>query len=294
LHFQTGTNDCISLQNCSWSNGDHGFDHVGATGTIHVGDVAHGNYRDGFSIEGNATGTHVYNCITAENGSTTDGFDLWVDSSSIPGFTSNYNVIWNSTSQPPIKFGETKYPTVAAYRAASGQDGESVQADPMFANPAAGDFHLLPGSPAIDNASSAVPHWPATDASGVWRLDDPTAPNAGSGPVAFADRGAHESPKPQALPAAPPQRVALTFPYPHPAPGPVAFRLELPEPATVRWGIFDVRGRALWEEARAFGAGEAVLSWDGEVMKGSRAGPGVYFARVRKDAEVFVKRFVRL
>jgi hypothetical protein len=55
-----------------------------------------------------------------------------------------------------------------------------------------------------------------------------------------------------------------------------------------------VRGRALWEEARAFGAGEAVLSWDGEVMKGSRAGPGVYFARVRKDAEVFVKRFVRL
>ncbi len=59
-----------------------------------------GNYKDGFSIEGSATGTRLYNCIGVNNGLTTNEFDLWVDSGSASGFVSNYNVFWNSTSQP--------------------------------------------------------------------------------------------------------------------------------------------------------------------------------------------------
>src|SRR5262249_44192497 len=53
-------------------------------------------------------------------------------------------------------------------------------------------FHLQPGSPAIDNANSGVPSWPATDAEGHARSDDPGPPNRGLGPVTFADRGALE------------------------------------------------------------------------------------------------------
>ena len=193
-HLQSGSNDCVSIQNRSWNNGDHGFDHLGASGAIHVGDVASANLLDGFSIEGTSPNTQLHNCIAVENGLTTNEFDLWVDLSSLPGFVSDYNVFWNSTAQPPVKIASTLYSSVAAYSLATGQDAHTFQSDPLFVNPVAGDFHLQPGSPAIDNANSAAPLWPATDANGVARLDDPATPNTGVGPVAFAERGALEFP----------------------------------------------------------------------------------------------------
>src|SRR4029077_8404625 len=49
-----GSNDNISVENVSWHNGDHGYDHLGASGTLHVHDVAYANFNDGFSIEGNS------------------------------------------------------------------------------------------------------------------------------------------------------------------------------------------------------------------------------------------------
>ena len=171
VHIQSGSNNCVSYLNRSWKNGDHGYDHLGASGTIHVCDVAYGNYKDGFSIEGNSPGTQIYNCIATDNGLTTNEFDLWVDLGSTPGFTSNYNLFWNSTRQPPVKHIRTLYPSVAGYRAASGQDAQSLQADPRFVNPGAGDFHLHAGSPAIDNTGSRGPGWSATDAHGCSHPD---------------------------------------------------------------------------------------------------------------------------
>jgi len=192
LQSESGSNDCVLIQNRSWNNGDHGFDNIFATGVVHVGDVAFGNQRDGFSIEGNATGTVLYNCIAVENGLTSNDFDLHVDPGSSVGFVSDHNIFWNSTSQPPIKYIATSYPTLSAYNTASGQDANSIQSDPAFTNPWAGDFHLVAGSPAIDAANSGVANWPATDAEGQARFDDPSTPNAGVGPVLFADRGALE------------------------------------------------------------------------------------------------------
>ena len=48
------------------------------------------------------------------------------------------------------------------------------------------------GSPAIDSGNSGVPNWPATDAEGRPRVDDPGTHNSGSGPIPYADRGALE------------------------------------------------------------------------------------------------------
>jgi parallel beta-helix repeat protein len=191
-HFQSGSNNNVSYNNLSWNNGDHGYDHLEATGTRHVGDVAFGNYKDGFSIEGNATGTVLHDCIAVDNGLTTNEFDLWVDSGSTQGFVSDDNLFWNSTSQPPVKYISTLYSSVADYSAASGQDTRTVQANPRFMDPAHGNFYLQAGSPAIDNGNSSVASWPATDAAGQPRADDPATPNTGIGPVAFADRGAFE------------------------------------------------------------------------------------------------------
>ncbi len=190
INAHSDSNTCI--QNRSWKNGDHGYDHLMVTGNVHIGDVAWGNFKDGFSIEGISPANQLYDCIASDNGLTTNEFDLWVDASSTPGFVSDYNMFWNSTAQAPVKYIATLYPTVAAYSVVSGQDAHSVQSNPRFVNPAAGDLHLLAGSPAIDAAITSVANWPATDAEGQARADDPGTPNTGSGPVPFADRGALE------------------------------------------------------------------------------------------------------
>jgi hypothetical protein len=192
LQFTAGANDCISFNNRSWKNGDHGFDHLGAAGTTHLHDVAYLNYKDGFSFEGNSPNIRMYNCIAVENGLTTSEYDLWVNDSSAVGLSSDFNIIWNSTPQQPIKFIATKYNTIANYRAVSGQELHSTQADPRFTNAAGGDFRLLAGSPAIDAATSDLGGWPATDAAGHARVDDPATGNTGAGTVRFADRGALE------------------------------------------------------------------------------------------------------
>ena len=200
--FQAGASNNLSYDNVSWKNGDHGYDHLAATGNIHLNDVAYGNYKDGFSIEGNSPGNELTNCIAVDNGLTTNEFDLWVDGSSVPGFESDDNIFWNSTSQQPVKFIATLYATLAPYQEASGQDSRTLQADPRFASPAAGDFHLLAGSPAIDNGNSSSPDWPATDADGNARVDDPAMPDSGLGPITYSDRGAFEYQPPNQPPLA--------------------------------------------------------------------------------------------
>jgi parallel beta-helix repeat protein len=192
LQIDTGSDNCVSVQNRSWNNGDHGFDQLYCNGVSHVGDVAYNNFKDGFSIEGTAPNGSVYDCIAINNGLTTNEFNLWVNDSSSVGFHSDYNIFWNSTSRQPIKFINTQYSTIAAFTSATGQDAHSTQIDPKFQNPALGDFHLQPGSLAIDAANSAVPNWPATDAEGSARRDDPTMQNVGAGPIPYADRGALE------------------------------------------------------------------------------------------------------
>ena len=192
LNMQDGSNNNLSIQNLAWSNADHGFDNLNSTGITHLGDVAWRNAYDGFAVDGTSTGSTFYDCVAVDNGMTTDRFDLWVDPGSSAGFVSDYNIFWNSSSVPPVKYMGVLYSSVAAYSSASGQDGHTLQADPKFTNPAAGDFRLRPGSPAIDSGISSVSNWPATDAAGNPRTDDPVTPNTGVGSPTYADRGALE------------------------------------------------------------------------------------------------------
>ena len=112
---------------------------------------------------------------------------------------------------------------------------------------------------------------------------------AGAAAAAAAEHGAFAEPE-----AAMPRALELSLPRPNPAAGPVSFRLELPRQARVHWGIYDIQGRALWSEDRMFEPGRVDLSWNGITSDGSRAGSGLYFARVHADNKVLVRRFVRL
>jgi hypothetical protein len=199
LNFTTDANNNLSIQNLLYLNQDHGTDHTNCDGNVHIGDVAYRNYKDGFSIEGDTPNHKVFNCIGIENGIAVhpaDGtleYDLWCDNTSSVGFQSDYNIWWNSDpSIPPIKYIATKYSSAEAFAAATGKDLHSHSVNPMFADTAAANFHLADGSPAIDNATSAVANWPSTDFEGRARVDDPNTPNAGAGTPNYADRGAYE------------------------------------------------------------------------------------------------------
>ena len=164
LHLQSGSNDCVCYLNRSWSNGDHGYDHLGASGTLHVCDVAWGNFKDGFSIEGDSPRTRIQRSIAVENGLTTNEFDLWVDEVSSVGFVSDHNLFWNSTRQQPVKYVRTLYSSVPAYAGVSRQDKHTLQTDPLFVSPRAGDFRLKTGSPAAGDSNSRGPGWSASEA----------------------------------------------------------------------------------------------------------------------------------
>ncbi len=192
MYFGSGSNNCISSQNRSWSNGDHGFDHVASSGTQHVNDVAYGNLLDGFSFEGNSPGSSLFNCIATENGNSTAEYDLWVDASSSVGFSSDHNLFWNSAARPAIKYVSTLYSSLAAYQQGTGLDPHSIQADPLFADPSAGDFGVESGSPTIDAGHSGVEIGPVADSLGLAPFDDFRTTNRGCGPLAFADIGALE------------------------------------------------------------------------------------------------------
>lgn len=280
IEIQTGSNDNRLMQNRSWANGDHGFEHLFATGTLSEGNVAWGNAHDGFSVEGSATGTRLYNCIAAENGPGGTGYDLYVDSSSVAGFDADHLLLWKSDGSPSVKFDRTTYATVAAFLAARGIAPHTVNADPRFASPATGDFHLLAGSGAIDAADSGAPYWPGTDVDGRGPADDPSTPDTGSGPVTYADLGAYEFAgvtlgvgDPAAGSGALSVRVA-----PNPARSAVAFTRRGGDAGAARAQVFDVAGREVW--SGAFAAGSSELRWDLRDRSGSRVRSGLYLARV--------------
>jgi len=191
FQINSASNDMVLVNNRSWNNGDHGFDHLNSTGATHVHNVSSFNLKDGFSFEGGSQNARVYNCISVNNGISTNSSDFFVDATSQP-FVSDYNLFWNMSATPPVRIGSTVYSTVGDYATATGRDVHSIQANPGFVNLPGGDFHLLASSPAIDAATSAAPSWPALDADGHTRFDVLTVTNKGAGTITFADIGSFE------------------------------------------------------------------------------------------------------
>ena len=75
---------------------------------------------------------------------------LSIDATSTPGFTSDYNLFYNSGSVS-WQWGSNSYSSLANWRSNSSQDSHSVNSDPVFTN-ASSIFTLTSSSPAIDSA----------------------------------------------------------------------------------------------------------------------------------------------
>ncbi|MBW2709396.1 MAG: right-handed parallel beta-helix repeat-containing protein, partial [Deltaproteobacteria bacterium] len=207
----------LIIGNITYENGDHGIDVNNSPNNTIVGNTVHGNGTVGINVEGEAgTGSHtttIVNNISAANGFTPPAGsfpgNLRVDSASITGTTTDYNVfnIEDATSQ--ILWDDVSYVSLAAFQAAvPTQELHGLEGNPDFVDPApsalrqtgvpyigseyVGDYYLNPGSPAIDSANSNAPSQPELDFSGNARVDDPATPNTGAGTRLYDDRGAYE------------------------------------------------------------------------------------------------------
>ena len=199
IQLYNGANSSVVYDNLSYDNGDHGIDCLNSTGVVIVSNTVYGNHTAGINLEGSngtaaSTGGTVRNNISVDNGltSTTTRGDLRVDANSTTGTTIDGDLLWLTSPGVLVTWGATLYYSLPTLQTGSGQERRGIQADPSWVDPANADFHLAPGSPAIDSADSSAPNQPTTDLEGKPRDDDPATPNTGIGPRTYDDRGAFE------------------------------------------------------------------------------------------------------
>ncbi len=176
---------------------------AGSSGNLVVNNtvVQASNGRWALNIQDGSTGNTVRNNILYNAHSFRGSIDISADS--LPGFTSDYNVVMNRFTTN----GGSSVQNLGQWQAATGQDVHSLIATPsqLFVNPASGDYHLSSTSPAIDAGTSAGA--PAFDFEG-------TARPAGSGIDIGADeRGGSAVPPPPPPPPptnAPPTDILLS------------------------------------------------------------------------------------
>ncbi|WP_323101439.1 right-handed parallel beta-helix repeat-containing protein, partial [Intrasporangium sp. YIM S08009] len=192
IQVYSGSARALVVRNTSWGNGNHGLDTLASTGVTYVSNTSYGNRDDGISVEGNSTGATLRNNISVDNGLATGRHDLYVEQSSMTGFTADSDVFWNSRWVPAVRIGLTRYQTMSDFASGTGLEPTGLGSDPQFVDAAAHDFRPAAQSAAIDSADAGAPGFEPADAAGNEPTDDPTVPDRGVGSPTFADRGALE------------------------------------------------------------------------------------------------------
>jgi parallel beta-helix repeat protein len=196
LQFYPGAANNLVVDNVAYSNGDHGIDDLQAPDQVIVGNTVYANVTAGINLEGSSPGGTLRNNISVDNGinSPRTSGNIRVDGSSTSGTTLDRDLIYLGSPSTEIVWGSSSYSSLAAFQAATSMESGGLEADPLWVNPALGDFRLSLGSLAIDSADSGAPGEPLKDVDGVRRADVPSVPNTGVGPRAYDDRGAYEYP----------------------------------------------------------------------------------------------------
>jgi parallel beta-helix repeat protein len=194
IEAYSGSNNSLIYNNVTYNNGDHGIDNLTCTGQRIIGNSAYKNVTAGINVEGTSTGATLANNISVDNGikSPRTHSDIRIEAGSTAGTTMDYDVVYSTVPDTILIWSSTSYSSLAAFQAASGQEAHGSQADPRWASPSTGDFHLTAGSPAIDSGNSGASGQPSADVEGNSRVDDPGTQDTGAGPRAYDDRGAYE------------------------------------------------------------------------------------------------------
>jgi hypothetical protein len=133
---------------------------AGSTGNVVVNNTVHqpSNGRWALNIKDGSTANTAVNNILISNHAFRGAIDISADS--LSGFVSDYNVVISRFNAG----GGTL--SLAQWQAQTGNDAHSLvsNAAALFVNPAGGDYHLLPDSPAVNEG--AMLHAPAIDFEG--------------------------------------------------------------------------------------------------------------------------------
>lgn len=223
----------VLVGNLTYGNGDHGIDHNHSPYNTVIGNTIQGNGTVGLNFEGSSpeTGSHhatVYNNIIVENGYTpvtgASGGNIRVDKMSWDGTVLDYNIVNRAGATVDIIWNGVSYASLAAFRAAvPEQMAHGLEADPKFVDSVdpvlrdddvifygsdvTGDYHLNPGSPAIDRAFSDAPSQLLIDLDGNPRVDDPATADTGTGARTYDDLGVYEFQPSHSVPAVTTQPV---------------------------------------------------------------------------------------
>ena len=134
-----------------------------STGQRLIANSVYKNVTAGINVEGSSTGATIANNISVDNGiaSPRTRSNIRVDSASTSGTTMDYDLVYLSSPDVMLIWNSVNYTSLAAFKSATGQETHGIQADPKWASPGAGDFHLTAGSPAIDSANSGASGQPS-------------------------------------------------------------------------------------------------------------------------------------
>jgi parallel beta-helix repeat protein len=187
LNIWSTSPSTLAVDNVIWDNGDHGIDVHSTSDDVVVANTVFRNYDSGIEMTGSLR-TYLANNISADNGinSARTSGQLRADSTSAPSTVADHDLLFLSAPLNKqtvyLDWGGTKYSSLTAFQAATGQEAHGIQAAPLFAGTGSTpDLHLRAGSPAIDSGDNGATGEPAVDADGVVRPVNGTV-----------DRGAYE------------------------------------------------------------------------------------------------------
>lgn len=149
------------LYNQSWENQNDGF-FASYGGDEYYGNTSHNNGGYGFHFR-YSTGFTAKNNIASDN---TDGAVWWRGTN--PG-TLDYNCWHKGTGNHLLTYGTaTHYEDLATYQAASGEDANSIESDPLFNNEESHEYWLTSLSPCIDAGVDLGATWDGALLPGDW------------------------------------------------------------------------------------------------------------------------------
>jgi parallel beta-helix repeat protein len=183
-----------TVTNCTFSgNSGCGMFNSGSSNPTVTNCTFNGNSSlrgGGMFNNANSTPT-LTNCAFSGNSATDCGGAVYHEGGTSPTVTNC--VLWGDT---PDEFcGDAATVTYSDVEGGYAGTG-NIDADPLFVDPANGNFRLQPGSPCIDAGdNTAVPAWLLTDLDGNPRFwDDPDTPDTGNpdGIHPIVDMGSYE------------------------------------------------------------------------------------------------------